>query len=158
MDGTSSRCRVEPLAAFCLLDFCFLLLGAPTSSLVLSYLARRHPAQAFLQDLHGRNRQQVSCRTLGRILSPGLSFTLSLGHRQAPPLFLSFLANMVCNSPRWCVIPSVSGPAPLLPAPLVFPSHCRPTALETSHLLKPTRVLLQCSIALCPKPPEGLDE
>ena len=117
MDATGSRCRVELLAAF--VSF---LPGAPTNSLFLSFLARWPPAQTFLHDLHGHNRQQVSCRTLGPAFCL-LDFRfLPPGHRQ-PHLFLSFLPNMG-------VIPSVSGTDPSLPAPLLLvPSHYRPTAL-----------------------------
>ena len=77
MDSAGSRCRVELLAAFCLLDFC--------------------------------------------LLPPW-------GTDMLPPL--SFLP------PQYVVRFRLSQGPSSLPSPLLLlPSHCRPTALQTSHLL-----------------------
>ena len=170
MDATGSRCRVELLAAF--VPF---LLGAPTSSLFLSFLARWPPAQTFLHDLHGHNRQQVSCRTLGpafclldfRFLPlwgtdnltsffPSSRALACLVSRESDLAFL--LRSLIKRSPppppqygcdsvclRDRSVASCSSSSGSFSLQAHGASNFSPP--------QPTRVLLQC-----PKPPEGLDE
>ena len=141
MDGTGSRCHVELLAAF--VSF---LLGAPTNSLFLSFLARWPPAQTFLHDLHGHNRQQVSCRTLGPAFCLlDFRFLPLWGTDNLPSFFPSsqYGCDSVCLRDRSVASCSSSSGSFSLQA------H---GALNFSPP-QPTRVLLQC-----PKPPEGLDE